>query len=51
MSTSAPLPDEPQTDPADAVQVQVIDVAPAGSASVTDAPLTADGPALATTTV
>ena len=50
-STSAPLPDAAHDEPADAAHVQLIADAPAGSASVTAAPITVDGPALATVTV
>ena len=50
MVLSAPLPEAVHDDPALAVQVQFMDVAPAGIASVTVAPLTTDGPALFTVT-
>ena len=48
---SAPLPDTVHDDPALAVHVQFMEVAPTGSASVIVAPLTTDGPALLTVTV
>ena len=38
-------------DPAEAAHVQLPDVAPTGSESLTDAPVTADGPSLVTTIV
>lgn len=51
VSAIAPLPDAVHNEPAVAVQVQFIDVAPAGSTSPTLAPLTTDGPVLPTVTV
>ena len=51
VSAKVPLPDAEHDDPAVAVHVQFIVVAPAGSASVIDAPMTVDGPALTTVTV
>jgi len=47
----APLPAAGQTAPAAPVHVQLIEVTLAGTASVTVAPVTVDGPKLLTTTV
>jgi hypothetical protein len=46
-----PLPDAGQVPPPEPEHVHVIELTPAGIASVTDAPVTLDGPALETTTV
>ena len=46
-----PLPEAVHDPPPVVAHVHVIDVTPAGIASVTEAPTTADGPALLTTTV
>jgi len=46
----APVPAAGQTPPPAAVQLQVIEVTPAGSASVTVAPVTVDGPTFVTAT-
>ena len=46
-----PLPAAGQVPPPVPAHVHVIDVSPAGTLSVTDAPTTLDGPVLATTTV
>jgi hypothetical protein len=46
-----PLPDAGQVPPPDPEHVHVIALTPAGIVSVTDAPVTADGPVLETTTV
>ena len=46
-----PAPDAGQTEPADAVHVQLADDSAAGSVSATAAPTATDGPALETTIV
>ena len=47
----APLPEAGHVPPPPPAHVQVIDVTPAGSASVTDAPVAVDGPVLVATIV